>query len=186
MQDDLNLLYPLTEFYAEAGLDLPEARRVDEEAVPEPYKSLLVHESDMTPTLQRFCKQSVHIRALKTHLNGNVYSRQVVLALDREERPVEFGAIKIYLQNFPWQARPLILEEQRPLGAILHSQGIAHVSRPKAFVQVWADTLISNALNLKEANWLYGRRNELLNFSKQILAEIIEILPPSQNLQPAI
>lgn len=181
-QDDLNLLYPLNEFYAEAGLSLPEVKRVDEASVPEPYRSLLVHENDMTHTLERFFKQSVHIQALKTHLNGKVYSRQVVLALDGDERPVEFGAIKIYLDNFPWRARQLILEEKRPLGAILHSQDIEYASCPKAFIQVSADAFINTALGLKGSNLLYGRRNELLDSSQRTLAEIIEILPPSQRV----
>jgi chorismate-pyruvate lyase len=182
MQDDLNLLYPLNEFYAEAGLSLPEVRRVDEAAVPEPYKSLLVHENDMTHTLESFCNQSIHIQPLKTHLNGKVYSRQVVLALHGDERPVEFGAIKIYLENFPWQARQLVLGEKQPLGGILHSQGMEYASRPKAFIQVWADVFINTALRLKGSNLLYGRKNVLLDSSQRTLAEIIEILPPSQSL----
>ena len=182
MQDHSNLLYPLNEFYAEAKLPLPVVSRLDGKALPEPYKSLLVHQNDMTPTLESFYNQKIHLRVLKAHFEGNVYSRQVVLVLDADEKPAEFGAIRIYLEHFPLQARELILEDKRPLGAILFDQGVDHSSRPNAFFRIRSDALINSVLDLTESNPLYGRRNVLSNSSQGTLAEIIEILPPSQSL----
>src|SRR6266404_2816907 len=52
MTPDSNLLYPLNEFYEQAGLPLPPAVQVAAREVPEPYRSLLVHEREMTPTLE--------------------------------------------------------------------------------------------------------------------------------------
>jgi chorismate-pyruvate lyase len=178
MADDPYLLYPLNEFYARAGLPLPGAVEIGGEEMPKPYRSLLVHACDMTPTLEGFYRQGIHVRVLKRHLYESVFARQVVLALDGEERPVEFGAIKIYLEHFPSRARELILEEKRPLGAILHSQGIEHASCPKAFFHITPDAMISGVLHLTGLNLLYGRRNVLLDSSERTLAEIIEILPP--------
>ena len=43
--------YPLSDFYARAKLPLPRIEVIPGDEVPEPYKSLLVHENDMTPTL---------------------------------------------------------------------------------------------------------------------------------------
>jgi chorismate-pyruvate lyase len=178
MTGDLYLLYPLNEFYARAGLSPPGAVEIGGEEMPEPYRSLLVHARDMTPTLEGFYKQGIHVRILKRHLSESVYARQVVLALDGDERPVEFGAIQIYLEHFPSDARELILEGKRPLGAILHNQGIGHASCPKAFFRINSDAVIGSALQLTGLNLLYGRRNVLLNLSERTLAEIIEILPP--------
>ena len=42
--------HPLDEFYANAGRALPKIEAVDGIAVPEPYRQLLVHDGDMTPT----------------------------------------------------------------------------------------------------------------------------------------
>ena len=182
MKDEFNLLYPLNEFYVESGLTLPSLVRVDGKDIPEPYRSLLVHEKDMTPTLENAYHQNIHLRVLKRQLSGNVISREVVLALDHDGRAVEFGAIRIYLDRLPSQARQLILEGRRPLGNILHTQGIEHISRPVSYVQVATDDAINRALNLTGFHRLYGRRNRLLDSSQQTLAEIIEILPPSKNL----
>jgi chorismate-pyruvate lyase len=186
MTDDLNLLYPLNEFYAQSGLPLPGALEIRGEEMPNLYRSLLVHASDMTPTLEGFYKQGIHVRILKRHLSESVFARQVVLALDGDERPVEFGAIKIYLEHFPSKARELILEGKRPLGAILQNQGIGHASCPKAFFRITSDAVIGSALHLTGLNLLYGRRNVLLDSSERTLAEIIEILPPLAHERPLV
>jgi chorismate-pyruvate lyase len=175
---DSDLLYPLNEFYEEAGLGLPEVERIEAGQMPEPYKSLLVHRHDMTPTLEKFHQQPIHLRMLKHRHRGEVFSRQVLLLLDTSQKPAEFGAIKIYLHHFSRRAQQLILEGQRPLGSILSSERISHTSHPKAYLQLTSDATISEALLTKESIPLYGRRNVLLSSSQQTLAEILEILPP--------
>jgi chorismate-pyruvate lyase len=180
---ELSLLYPLTEFYEESGLPLPAIARLEESAVPEPYKSLLVHERDMTPTVAEAYHRSVGLRVLKHSLRDNVFSRQIVLVLEGDEKPVVFGAIKIYLERFPLEARRLIQEMRQPLGTILQSQRIAHASRPEAYLQVTADTLINNALRLTGSHLLFGRRNVLWNAAHEPLAQVLEILPPADFLQ---
>ncbi|MBI3414015.1 MAG: hypothetical protein HY043_01640 [Verrucomicrobia bacterium] len=178
----LPFAYPLDEFYAQAGLTLPRIEAVSGETLPEPYRSLLVHERDMTPTLEQFHGAHIHIRALRREERGDFYFREVVLVLDRDEKPVEFGAIKISLPLFPPAARRLILEEREPLGSILKTCGVAHTSRPKAFLRVESDAFINSALQLTGQHTLFGRRNTLADASGRPLAEIVEILPPC--LQP--
>src|SRR5437016_9073765 len=117
------LAHPLDEFYAQMGLTLPPLQQLDGEAVPQPYKRLLVHQDDMTPTLEKFHRRDIHLRLLGRRRKGNGYFREVVLLLDGTDQPVEFGAIKIYLDRFAAEARRHILEEQRPLGHILHECG---------------------------------------------------------------
>ena len=173
-----DLLYPLNEFYEEAGLGLPDFERVEAGQMPEPYRSLLVHRNDMTPTLEKFHRQPIHLQMLKHHHRGEVFSRQVLLLLDTSDKPAEFGAIKIHLSHFSPRAQQLILEGQRPLGSILSSEQVSHTSHPKAYLQVTSDATISEALRTEESIPLYARRNVLLSSSQQTLAEILEILPP--------
>jgi chorismate-pyruvate lyase len=175
---DLNSFYPLNEFYEQSGQPLPSVARVEAEKIPEPYRSLLVHESSMTLTLEKAYQRSVRLRVLQSTLFGNVLSRQVVLVLDGDATVVEFGGIKIHLQHCPPQARQLVLEGKQPLGS-LHSQAIEAASRPEYYIQVMADALIAGALHLAGRCLLYGRRSALLDSSRRTLAEIVEILPPS-------
>ena len=172
--------YPLDDFYARSGLALPEIESIPETQVPEPYHSLLVHERDMTSTLEQFHDDTIHIRALRSETRGDYYFREVVLLLNRDETPVEFGAIKINLLLFPGAARMLILGEREPLGHVLKEFALAYTSRPKAFLRLRSDDLINQALRLDAPRTLYGRRNNLLDSHQRPLAEVVEILPPTQ------
>jgi hypothetical protein len=174
-----SLLYPLNEFYDQLGLPLPCVVRVEDRDVPEPYRSLLVHTLDMTPTLAGFYRCGIRLQVLKHALSRDVLSREIVLVLEGDEKPVVFGAIKIYLERFPAEARRLVEEMKQPLGTILQTQGIVHASRPEAYIQVTADATINGALGLTGSHRLYGRRNGLWNESQQALAQVVEILPPA-------
>ena len=175
----LPFVYPLDNFYARAGLVLPKIERLAGEQVPEPYRRLLVHENDMTPTLETFHGADIHLRILGREQRDEFYFREVVLQLDGTDAPVEFGANKINLSLFPAKARQLILEEHLPLGRILKDCSIAHTTIVKAFFRVEADDFIRRAFNLEQSSMLYGRRANILDPQKRPLSEIVEILPPA-------
>lgn len=175
----LPFAHPLDEFYAHAGLEIPRIEIVPGETLPQPCRQLLVHEGDMTPTLEKFYESTLHVEVLHREQRGDFYFREVVLVTDDDARRVEFGAIKIYLALFPRAARAEILAEKLPLGTILAKYRIPHTSRPKAFLKVHSDALVNRALGLTGSHLLCGRRNTLSNPEQQALAEIVEILPPA-------
>ena len=160
------------------GLPQPAVAQMDGRDIPEPYKSLLVHDRDMTPTLEHAHEQRIRLRVLKYSVTENVMSRQVVLVPENETRPVSFGAIKINLQRFDGEARRLVLERKQPLGAILRAEGMKHAGRPDAYFRVTPDSLIQDALGLREPAVLYGRRNSIVDAGGQTLAQVVEILAP--------
>jgi chorismate-pyruvate lyase len=178
----LDLLYPLNEFYQQAGLSLPSATKINGREMPEPYRRLLVHDRDMTPTLEAAYDRKMNLRVLKYSCTEEVFSREIVLIPEGSEEPVVFGAIKIYLDEFPGEARELVLERKLPLGTILAAQGIRHYSKPDAFFEVEADAFIEKNLGITDAAKLYGRRNMLGNGTGRKLAQVLEILPPLRNV----
>jgi len=179
MNQDPTLLYPLDAFYAEAGSPLPPFTQVSGEEVPEPYRRLLVHLNDMTPTLESFHGETIYLRPVERRLQGDTMLRQVVLVLSDSHRPVEFGAIAIHLEHFPERARDLILGCRTPLGTILAREQIQHSSSPQAFFQVTSDAIMNPVLGLEQPQVLYGRRNVLTASGGQILADVLEVLPPA-------
>jgi len=172
--------HPLDDFYARAGLRLPKIERIVGDKMPEPYRSLLVHGTDMTPTLEKYHGAEIHLRILGREQRGDFYFREVVLQLDGTDQPVEFGAIKISLALFPPRARQLILGERLPLGTILRLCEVNHSTVAKAFFQLESDELINRALGLRATAALYGRRANILDSQKRPLSEIVEILPPTK------
>ncbi len=170
--------YPLSEFYFRAKLSLPRIEIIPGDAVPEPFRKLLVHQKDMTPTLEEFHKSRIHLEILSSDPRGGYYFREVVLRLDHDEAPVEFGANKIHLGAFPEEAQELILLEQVPLGRILKDCAVRHQTVAKHFLRVEPDEFMARALELEQAIPLYGRKAVISDLQGRPLSEIVEILPP--------
>lgn len=180
------LLFPLDEFYRTEGLLVPSVTEVRGDQVPEPYHHLLVHNRDMTPTLEVFHGERIHLRVLRRRLEDDRLWREVVLTLDTSGRPVEFGAIVIHCDCFPSLAREEILLGHSPLGTILADHAIQHTSSPHAFLRVHADALIADALRTNADQPLWARRNVLSGTKGEILADILEILPPADGGSAAV
>ena len=177
--------YPLSEFYAHAKLPLPHIEFIPGEEVPEPFKSLLVHHNDMTPTLEAFHKSDIHLEIVSRERRGDFYFREVVLRLNGDDQPVEFGANKLYLGRFPEEARDLILQEYIPLGRILKDCRVPHRTQARAFLRVQADELIGGKFELTQPGLLYGRKAVISDLQGRPLSEIVEILPPLNKSTPS-
>ncbi|MCZ7636315.1 MAG: hypothetical protein M5U12_09935 [Verrucomicrobia bacterium] len=132
----------------------------------------------MTPTLEAHYGCEIHIEVWGRERRGEAYYREVVLRLDHDQRPVEFGANHVHLARFDPEVRRLILDEYLPLGHILKMRGVPHVGRPLAYLRIESDDLINRAFRLRGRHTLYGRRNTLRDLSGRPLSDIIEILPP--------
>jgi chorismate-pyruvate lyase len=174
-----NFTYPLSDFYARAKLPLPRIETIPADAVPDPFRTLLVHNHDMTPTLEDFHKCPTHLEILNSERRGGFYFREVVLRLNHDEKPVEFGANKVFLTLFPEEAQELILLEQVPLGRILKDCGVRHKTEARHFLRVEPDELIAGAFELEQSATLYGRKAVISNLEGKSLSEIVEILPPA-------
>ena len=172
--------FPLDEFYNLDKREIPPINPIDKKHIPEPYKSLLVHERDMTSTLGQFHNDEIQLKVIKQHQQKNEYYREVLLISKHEKRPVEYGAIKIFLQHFPELARKAVVEASAPLGQLLHDYNIDYLSRPKSFLTIECDTYIGDLLACKNKAKLFGRRNSLYEANNLLqIAEIVEILPIS-------
>lgn len=173
-------LGPLEAFYARAGLQFPKFEALLGARIPEPYRSLLVHRRDMTPTLEKFYRRTLRLHVLEKRSTRRVLARKVVLLPRGKRKPVEFGAIRIALDCFAPAARAEIMRCRTPLGTLLRTHAIPHACRPTAFVRVQTDEVIRGALHLngRDAGFVYGRCNTLVDARGRILAEIVELLPP--------
>ena len=129
------ILYPLDFVYARAGVAPPSVKRVAPPDIPEPYRSLLVHESDMTITLERHFGGRVTLRPLSTFTVGGSYFRRVLLAQEYSGRPVEMGAIRMKLDVFSPRIRAQIHANEVPLGRILRDGGVDFKSVAKVFLR---------------------------------------------------
>lgn len=161
-----------------------EAHLLDPAELPEPYRRLLVHQSDMTSTLARYHEDEITLRVLERVLTPGSLSRHSVLVGRREGRPVEYGAIQISLDTLDEEARAKVIAGREPLGGILNARGIRYESCPGGFYRVRSNEVIDRVFALAGPQWLYGRCNCLTDLSGRTIAEVVEILPPEDG-QPS-
>lgn len=173
-------LEPLTEFYERSAQNWPGIIRVKSASLPEPYHRLLVHNGDMTATLENFHGQRIHLNVLEQVCTDREMLRKVVLVTEDSEKSVEFGGIKISLSLFDPEPRKHIIEGNLPLGTILKRYAVVYVNRPQIFFKVLSDSVAHDALNLTSSEKLYGRQNLILTPDHKVLAKVVEILAPSE------
>jgi chorismate-pyruvate lyase len=173
----LDLLMPLVYFYNQDELPLPPVTFMEGEEVPEPYRSLLVHQNDMTPTLRAHHASEITLQVIDSEASEDYVMRQVVLHRESDGAPVEYGAIGIHLEAFPPHVKELVREGKRPLGGILGSEGVPHSSAPRAWFSIETDEHIGELLHIAPGTKLYGRSNTLVHPDGIVFADIVEILP---------
>lgn len=175
---DTELLYPLSRFRRDGGRTIPQYELVNETAMPEPYRSLLVHNGDMTSRLETFHKGSLILELLHLDRTEKCYRREVVLHVESTGLPVEYGAIEINLHAFEPELREKILEGRLPLGGLLNRYNLTYRSRPRGFFRLGSDPQMGKIFGCSESCQLYGRSNELLGDRDLLLARIVEVLRP--------
>lgn len=167
---------PLELIYARVGLPTPGVAAVTANEIPEPYRSLLVHERDMTVTLEAHHDSRVALRTLATFRDGHWYLRKVLLVDESSGRPVEMGVIEVDLEAFSSSVSGRILEGAVPLGRLLRECGVDYRSRPTAFLAVRPNTDLMGVFWMNEPSTLYGRQTEL-TLGDSAVGNIVEILP---------
>jgi chorismate-pyruvate lyase len=171
-----DILYPLNLAYAQAGVPLPVTREISPKDIPFPYRSLLVHENDMTLTLERHFGGAVFLRTLSTVAKGSWYLRRVLLVQEYSGRPVEMGAIRIRIDGLAPRTRALILRHEVPLGRVLRDAGVDFRSQPRAFFSVVPNQEMMGVFWMREPRTLYGRQTEIFQGGTKF-GDIVEVLP---------
>jgi len=156
---------------------MPPVTVISSTEIPQPYRSLLVHESDMTRTLEEHAGDRVILRPLSTFVSGASYFRRVLLVREKSGRPLAMGAIRVRLDVFTTRVRAQILAGDIPLGRILREGGFAYTSTVKALLAVEPTPDMMGIFWMPQSKTLYGRRSEMFR-GKTKFADIVEVLPP--------
>lgn len=147
--------------------------------IPEPFRALLVHEGDMTSTLERFHGERMLLEVFAESRSDEYYYREVILKGEASGRAAEFGLIEIQLDQFPTALQSSILLGQQPLGGILNDSGMAYKSKPLGYFSVARAELPAKLSALGSKNTFFGRYNQLQSQDDTCLARILEIVPDS-------
>ena len=169
------ILYPLDLLYDQAGVPSPSATLTEPDRIPSPYDSLLVHEAEMTRTLERHFGGQLAVRVLSAGVKGQWYMRRVLLAQEYSGRPVAMGAIRIRISVFAPRVRARILSQQTPLGRVLREGGIPFKSRPTRFLEISPNAEMMGVFWMREPLTLYGRQTKM-TLEGASIGDVVEVL----------
>ncbi|MSQ93950.1 MAG: hypothetical protein EXR98_05265 [Gemmataceae bacterium] len=145
--------------------------------VPEPYRSLLVHEHHMTVTVEAHHGSLVDVKVLETNRDGDSYARKILLALQSNGRIVQFGLVRIWLHYCSPEVQAAILAEKTPLGRILIEHNVLRRIEPTEFLRVTPGTEMMSWFGLTKPDTTYGRL-ALIHCDGKPAVELLEIVAP--------
>jgi chorismate-pyruvate lyase len=143
--------------------------------LPEQFKVLLAHDDHMTVTVEAWHNSLVKVHVLEERRDGEYYSRRIVLALQRDGKPVQFGIMRIKLAGLPQIVRMEIESQALPLGRIMIRH---HLFREVEVLNIWriaAGPELRRHLKLERGVVCFGRTARIL-VDKQPAVELLEIV----------
>lgn len=167
---------PLHIAYEQAGIAPPALVAVAAADIPPPYHALLVHEGEMTRTLEEHVGGGVGIRVLSTRARARVYVRRVLLVDEASGRPVAMGAVRLAIAALPRPVRAEVLRGRVPLGRLLRAAGLDFLSRPTGYLRVTPNPELMGLFWMTSPETLFGRTTTVL-LGARTIGEIVEILP---------
>jgi hypothetical protein len=160
-----------------ADIPLPDYALVAPDAVPEPYRGLLVHNHHMTVTVEAFYGSPVNVHVLERRLADDTYARKILLELQSDGRVVQFGVPRIRLNFCSAPVRAAILEERTPLGRILIEHDVLRRIEPTAYFRITPGPKLTRWFGLPAPRATYGRLG-IIHCDEQPAIEVLEILAP--------
>jgi hypothetical protein len=124
---------------------------------PEPYKRLLVHDYHMTVAMEEYHGSQVCVHVFDRKLDGDIYSRKILLSRKDNGKVVQFGLVRFDLSVVVPEVRNEILEEKTPLGRILINYNVLRHIDLGAILQMTAGPDLAKLFECSVGATTYGR-----------------------------
>lgn len=166
-------------FYARPE-ELGRFEAVAEAELPQIYRELLDHANHMTVTVERFHGGPVDVDVLRWRLDGNLYSRKILLRRQSDRRVVQFGIVRLNFDCVSAQVRARIESRAAPLGRILIEHGMLLEIRLLGLWRVLPGKELRDDFAMGPAAATYGR-TAMIDFDGRPAVELLEIVAPVES-----
>jgi len=170
-------LKKLTSLFPDGETLFERAEHVPSALTPEPYKRLLVHEHHMTVTMEEFHRTSVVVNVLERRLDGDIYSRKILLERSDDGRVVQFGIVRFDLGVVLPVIRNEILSEQTPLGRILINYNVLRHIDLGAILQMTIGPGLNHLFACRTGTTTYGRLATIF-CNQRPAVDLLEVASP--------
>jgi hypothetical protein len=149
------------------------------DAVPQPYRGLLIHEHHMTVTVEDYHGDLVDVIVLDRKQDQDAYARKILLKLKHAARVVQFGLMRVNLALTSEDVRKEIVAGQTPLGRILFRHNVLRRIQPTAFLRVVPGPAMMKWFGLEQPVPTYGRLG-IIYCDGLPAIEVLEIVAPEK------
>lgn len=136
---------------------MTQAEHVPGTTVPEPYRSLLVHDQHMTVTMENYHQSPVDVKVIDSHLEGEQYSRKILLTKSGTDTVVQFGIVRFDFRYVTPAVKEEILAGNIPLGRVLITHNVLRHIDLGAIVRFTAGPGLASYLQMDAGQITYGR-----------------------------
>ena len=150
-------LQSLIDLFPEREPLLADAEHVASQTLPEPYRRMLAHNHHMTVTMEEHHGCPVDVRILDRRLDGEKYTRKIVLVKAGTDTVVQFGIVRFDLSYVTQAVRNEILDGQKPLGRVLIDHNVLRHIDLGAVLRIVAGPGLARVLEMANGAVTYGR-----------------------------
>jgi len=150
---------------------------VDSHDLERDFRMLLAHDSHMTVTVERFHNGPVDVRVLETRLDGDHYSRKILLTRKSDGAVVQFGIMRLDFSCVTPTVRREIESQQTPLGRILIEHNVLREVHLTRLYKVTPGEDLQKLFGMRPGQITYGR-TALIHFDGEPAVELLEIVTP--------
>jgi len=150
---------------------------VDSRDLQRDYRMLLAHDSHMTVTVERFHNAKVDVRVLQSRLDGDRYSRKILLARQGDGQVVQFGIMRLDFNCVNPVVRQKIESQAAPLGRILIEHNVLREVHLTRLYKVTAGEDLRRQFGMQPGEITYGR-TAIIHFDGEPAVELLEIVTP--------
>jgi hypothetical protein len=170
-------LKKLTSLFSGGAELFERAEHVPAALTPEPYKRLLVHDHHMTVTMEEFHQAPVLVKVLDRKLDGNIYSRKILLERQSDNRVVQFGIVRFDLAVVLPAVRDEIVSEKTPLGRILINYNVLRHIDLGAILKMSAGAGLAPLFGCRPGATTYGRLATIF-CNQRPAVDLLEVAAP--------
>ena len=153
------------------------AEPVPADAVPPPYRELLVHTQHMTVTVEAYFNDAVDVEVHEVAQSGRQYARKITLRLRHGKKVVQFGVVAVNLDALAPAVAAGIVAGETPLGRVLIEHGVLRVVEPVQFFRAELPADLAAAMGVPAGSVTYGRLGVITADGYEAV-RVAEILTP--------
>ena len=145
--------------------------------VPPPFDLLLDHHKHMTVTVEAFHGQKVDVVVHRTKRIDNWYSREITLVTQQDKQIVQYGIVRLNVDQLSEPVWSRIESETTPLGRVLIEHNVLRQVQLCGLWRVTASPSLASIMQVENGETLFGR-TALIYCDGDPAIELLEIVAP--------